>query len=158
RRAARPVHLVVDPRDEPEPLGLLGPEPDALEVRVAGVLHLEPVPAVEDDALHPLVTQLPELEPHLVGVELAVQEPEREDPVVARRLGERVARERPALAHGITVAFTKPSGLSIAVWNAMSISSSLNGSVTMPPSETRPAFCSATPVRRPCRIVAGSRK
>src|SRR5207245_10557370 len=128
RRAARPVHLVVDPRREPEPVRLLHGQRDAVEIGVADVWHLEPETPVEHDALHPLVAQLTELEAHLLGVELAVQEPEREDAVVARWFSERVEVHR-SRGQGITVAFTNPGGFSTAVLTALSVWSSGTRSV-----------------------------
>src|SRR5439155_15049231 len=121
-RPARPVHLVVDPRRQAESVRLLDPEPDPLEVPLPEVRHLEAVPAVEHHAVHPLVPELPELEPHLVRIEFAVQEPEGEDPEVPIGGSKRLAIQGARGVHGITVAFTNPSGLSTATLNAASIS------------------------------------
>src|SRR5207247_7626183 len=116
-----------------------------------------PEPPVEDDPLHPLVAELPELETHLVGIELTFQEPERKDPVVTGRFPERVEIER-SWAHGVTVAFTKPGGFSTAVRNALSIRSSGKRSVTSPAIDSRREVSSRMPRRIPRRIVATSRK
>src|SRR4051794_40236178 len=91
--AAGPIHLVVDPRLEVQPLALLDREPDAIEGGLADVRRLESVAAVQDDPRHPLLAQLAQLPAHLVGVELAVEEPEREDPVLARGPAEALAVE-----------------------------------------------------------------
>src|SRR5215212_7813033 len=62
------------------PLGLLGGQRDPVQVLLADVRHLEAEAPVQDDALHAFGTEFSELIVHLVGVELAVQEPERQDP------------------------------------------------------------------------------
>src|SRR5919109_9106 len=163
-RPARPVHLVVDPRRQAEPVGLVNGQPDPVEVLVAHVRDLQPVAPVQDHPLHALVSQLPELEPHLVRVELAVQEPERQDPELPRGLAERLdggwtsfAPHR-AFAHGVTVALTNPSGRSTAVRNASSMWSRSNGCVTKPSIEIRPDVRSRMPRRIPRMIVDTSRK
>src|SRR5204862_156873 len=63
-------------------------QPDPVEIAVAEVRHLQAVAPMQDDAVHALVPELCQLEAHLVRVELAVQEPEREDAEGAVALAE----------------------------------------------------------------------
>src|SRR5439155_6740086 len=155
---AGPVHLVVDPAIQTEAVGLVGRNLDPLEVPLGQVRHLEPVPAVQDHAVHPLLSELPELEAHLVRVELAIQEPEGEDAELPRGLTEAV-EVQPVPGHDIcTVAFTNPSGFSRAVRNAFSMSSSGKVCVTMPSMDRRPETRSRIPARIPRMMVGTSRK
>src|SRR3954451_17912301 len=163
-RPARPVHLVVDPGAQAEPLCLLDREPDPLEIGVADVGRLQSVAAVEDDPRKLLVAQLAELPAHVVGIDLPVEEPERQDPVLARRLaeGSPIATEpgprNRRRAHTDTVALTKPAGFSTATANARLTSSSGKRWVTRSSRATRPDVSNRMPMRIPRRIVATSRK
>src|SRR5205823_1236583 len=111
-RAAGPVHLVVDPRGQTQTIRLLDAEPDPLEIALAEIRHLQSVPAMEHDAVHPLVPELLELVPHLRRIQLPVQEPKRQDPEIPIGRAKALGIRRPGAAHGITVAFTNPSGFS----------------------------------------------
>src|SRR3954467_12535355 len=169
--AAGPVHLVVDPGLEVQPLALLDREPDAVEVGLAEVRRLEAVAPVQDDPGHALLAQLAQLPAHLVRVELAVKEPEREDPVLARGpaealavelqprprrgdVGRQRAHHAPAIA---TVALTNPSGRSAAVANAALTSSSAKRCETSSSSAIRPEVSRRIPARMPRRISRMSR-
>src|SRR3954454_12337635 len=186
RGAAGPVHLVVDPGLEVQPLALLDREPDAVEVGLAEVRRLEAVATVQDDPGHALLAQLAQLPAHLVRVELAVKEPEREDPVLARGPAEALAveiqarprrgdvgRQRghraPAIgtvalprAHRApaiaTVALTNPSGRSTAVANAVLTSSSAKRCETRSSRAIRPDVSRRIPARIPRMISWTSRK
>ena len=102
-RPARPVHLVVDPRVDPDLLRLGDGELHALEPRVGEVADLEPHPAVDKDAADALVVVLAELPLHLLLLELAVPKPERDDAHLQGRLAEVLAGKRDAVDDAVLI-------------------------------------------------------
>ncbi len=101
-RAARPVHLVVNPRVNADFASSLDAKFDAIEPFVRQIAHAQAHPTVNEEAAHAAVVILAELPLHLVFVEIAVPEPERHDAHFEGRFREVFAGECDAVYDAFT--------------------------------------------------------